>query len=512
MYKVVIPSAGVGSRSGCTVNKALTTIADKPMIAHVIDHFPDAEEIIVILGFQAWYVKQVLEALYGNRITIMETDTYTKGLGYTLRTAAGLLAHTPFIFCPNDAMFVEKEKINCDPSVYGNWMGYCDELEADLDVTEYRTVEIIDGIVTRINPKGFTLSKNIYTGLCGVKDTEEFWKLMLDYAAIEAGESHGLKALSNIKAIEFESWRDGGGARSLARIKEANPSEFHVLEKPDEAIWFSGQQVIKFSTSTRFIEDRVSRLGHLDPGLLPEVLNWNDNLYTYRRVDGQIISDILDEAMFTRLFDTMQHRVWNHRSSAKYDYYRFYQHKTYDRLGLFFKRDECIDRRETINAVPVPTTWELLQQMNWNELCRRPYVAHYHGDFHNENILVTDDGEFKLLDWRQDFDGDLEFGDVYYDLAKFMHGLIVSHAAVDKGDYRVDRLADGDVVIGIARPENLGRVQKVFVEWLVQNNFDPKRVQILTALVFLNICPLHHYPYSLFLYYLGKRMLTEALS
>jgi len=52
MYKVVIPSAGIGSRIGPYtkfMNKALVTINNRPAITHVIDNFPDAEEIVILL-------------------------------------------------------------------------------------------------------------------------------------------------------------------------------------------------------------------------------------------------------------------------------------------------------------------------------------------------------------------------------------------------------------------------------------------------------------------------------
>jgi len=38
-----------------------------------------------------------------------------------------------------------------------------------------------------------------------------------------------------------------------------------------------------------------------------------------------------------------------------------------------------------------------------------------------------------------------------------------------------------------------------------------KKVRVLTALIFLNIAALHHYPYSLLLYGLGKKMLHNEL-
>ena len=51
----------------------------------------------------------------------------------------------------------------------------------------------------------------------------------------------------------------------------------------------------------------------------------------------------------------------------------------------------------------------------------------------------------------------------------------------------------------------------IFGICLFIQNFSVKKVKILTALIFLNIAGLHHYPYSIFLYYLGKKLLNESL-
>ena len=48
--------------------------------------------------------------------------------------------------------------------------------------------------------------------------------------------------------------------------------------------------------------------------------------------------------------------------------------------------------------------------------------------FSLENILYNQKNKkFLFLDWRQDFNGNLEIGDLYYDLSKLLHGLIVEH-------------------------------------------------------------------------------------
>ena len=61
------------------------------------------------------------------------------------------------------------------------------------------------------------------------------------------------------------------------------------------------------------------------------------------------------------------------------------------------------------------------------------------------------------------------------------------------------------------RKQNLVECENYFKQWIGENGYDYKKVQIMTALIFLNIAALHHYPYSLLLFYLGKNMLSEIL-
>ena len=55
-YKVLIPSAGLGTRLGDfskNLNKALVALDNKPVISHVIEKFPKHVEIVVALGAKA---------------------------------------------------------------------------------------------------------------------------------------------------------------------------------------------------------------------------------------------------------------------------------------------------------------------------------------------------------------------------------------------------------------------------------------------------------------------------
>ena len=67
----------------------------------------------------------------------------------------------------------------------------------------------------------------------------------------------------------------------------------------------------------------------------------------------------------------------------------------------------------------------------------------------------------------------------------------------------------GDITIDILRPSTLVDVEQEYYKWLNSNGFCVERTKILTALIYLNIAALHEYPYSMYLYYLGKQLLYK---
>ena len=159
----------------------------------------------------------------------------------------------------------------------------------------------------------------------------------------------------------------------------------------------------------------------------------------------------------------------------------------------------------------MPSLKDLLNQIDWNWISRG-LAGRFHGDFHFENILYSKSNKkFTFLDWRQDFAGNLSIGDIYYDLAKLMHGLIVNHGIVVNNQYSAS-WKEGEIKFDIERKKSLVECEQTLNAWMQENGYDSKKVRVLTALIYLNIAALHHYPYSLLLYGLGKKMLKEELS
>ena len=48
-------------------------------------------------------------------------------------------------------------------------------------------------------------------------------------------------------------------------------------------------------------------------------------------------------------------------------------------------------------------------------------------------------------------------------------------------------------------------------EFLLNNNLEINKIEILTGLIFLNMSPMHHYPFSHYVYNLGRLHLAKYI-
>lgn len=518
-YRVLIPTAGLGSRlKGLSknINKALISIAHKPAISYIIDKFPIDVEFVIALGYKADTVKSFLTLAYPERkfifVDIDKYDGEGSGLGYTILQCEEHL-QMPFIFISNDTLVLEEIK---EPEY--NWMGYA---QTD-DNTQYRSIKIEKRDVVEICAKGAEGDVKAYIGLAGIHDYQEFWKSMrngINQGSIEIGESFGLRSLikNSIEPIKF-TWFDTGNLDALKKTREYFKADIdaNILEKEDEAIWFVKDKVIKFSTDTDFIKNRVQRAQSIK-NFIPEIIDSAENMYTYKKVNGEIFSKKPSVATFKYYLEWMaifwEKKGLNDTEQIEFKTIcnTFYQEKTYKRVQQYFTTFEQIDSEEIINGNKIPKIFDLLDKVDWNYVSDGIAVR-FHGDLHFENILINDEGKnpFTLLDWRQDFGGLMDYGDIYYDLAKLNHGIIMSHELVDKNLFEVNHKLN-TIYYDFLRKQTLVECELYFKEWIVKQGYDYKKVKLMTALIYLNIAALHHYPYSLLLFYLGKDMLYEFL-
>lgn len=512
--KVCIPTAGIGSRLGNhtkKLNKSLVDINNKAIISYIIEKFPKKTNFVIPLGFKGDLVKQYLELAHPNvKINFAKVRKFSgkgSGLGLSILCAKKYL-YEPFIFISCDTLL--KNKI---PLYKKNWVGYSNFG----DPKKYRGININNGIVNFFLEKNFKKKKNnkIYIGVAGIKNYEEFWKKMEKNKkkSIIQGEVFGLNNLNkNINAVNFQ-WSDVGNIVDYTKVKNKVKISRNILEKDGEKIWFVNKRVVKYFEDQSFISKRVRRAKILK-NFVPKIIGEKKNMYSYNEVQGVIFSEVNSIKIFKNLLSHIKkfHKKNVLKEKRKYDKIcnDFYKHKTIKRIKDFHKKFKIIDNCIPLNGVKTKKISSLLKLIDWNSLNRGKY-ANFHGDLHFENILYSKiNKKFTFLDWRQDFGGNLKYGDIYYDLSKLMHGLIVSHHSIQKKQYNIN-WTKKNIKFSISNRKIYRKYLSIYKKWIIDNRYDYKKIVILTAIIYLNIASLHHYPYSLFLFALGKKILTDIL-
>lgn len=538
---VVIPAAGTGSRLGeytQNYNKAMCTLGSKPVISYIIERFDDTDELIILLGYKGDLLKQVINMCYPNKnIKFVTVDKYEgegSGLGYSLLCARDLL-QKPFIFWSNDTVITD------DISSYDyneNWI-----LMAEKDTYEtsnnsaYRHGRLSQRKerVYSILPKGDFDEAGMrslpYIGISFIKDYEAFWKAadINRDVFINGGESIGINNINGfIKAYFTSTWIDTGNKVIFEKYKKIynQNMEETILEKPDEAIWFINDRVVKFHLNEKFISDRIKRVktminSNMEKSgfIVPKIIDYDKNIYVMERCKGVTLSKIINPVLFKELIEKYFNAVElynnNEDNELKKSIYKdFYYEKTIKRIKDYCKKFEDSDKDDFyINGLKCKSAISILDNILWDkfgeQFCK--LSENYHGDFHLENIMYDEEtNKFILLDWRQNF-GKTNIGDLYYDIAKMWHSLIVNHNMVKDDLFSIKYVDTNSVEIDIHRTFIDTECEEVLKKYLIENtNYNNDFSQFLTAVIFLNIAACHVYPYSKFLFYLGKYLINKC--
>jgi hypothetical protein len=122
---------------------------------------------------------------------------------------------------------------------------------------------------------------------------------------------------------------------------------------------------------------------------------------------------------------------------------------------------------------------------------RRPVEAIGHGDLCFSNMLYDKRIRFlKLIDPKGALSADALYTDPYYDLAKLSHSVLGGYDFIVNGLYElhVDEEVELSLVL-LSHDLNPYRVR--FVGWLEEQGWDPVRVRLYEASLFLSMLPYH---------------------
>jgi hypothetical protein len=88
---------------------------------------------------------------------------------------------------------------------------------------------------------------------------------------------------------------------------------------------------------------------------------------------------------------------------------------------------------------------------------------------------------------------------MYYDLAKLNHNLTINHDIVNKNLFGASK-ENCYILVN----SKLKECEEILHKFIVDNKLDLKKVKILSAIIWINMAPLHEYPFNNFLFSYGK--------
>lgn len=520
MVQVFIPSAGRGERLRAELGdlpKPLAAIGGFPLIERVLSLYPTGTRFIIALGYQASLIQEYL-ALASNyrsrNITFVFTESWKtnqQGLTQTLLAAEMALGDSPFIFHAVDTILSKVPESALGKTNKNLIYQARNPLKATYRRFDGTSWEVVD------NGKLHSSQSEVYTGFAKINEVKEFWMFIKEQALLqpEAGETLGLRwSNSEVRVLENEGvkWFDAGNIEGLLKADKAfSHSHDIVLLKKNEAIYSIDQLMIKVHTDPEFIAKRVARSESLKP-YTPKILGHGKNIFWYQRIEGQTLS----RTKGWKTFSTFLHQLtifWGYPlKNVTVELNEFYFQKSNRRIREMVMLHPTLALIDNINGLNVGDHQTLLDKIDWTWLCSSPFVGRVHGDLHPDNVIVTGDQIFHFVDWRQDFAGRVDsVGDVYYDLAKLLHGLRIDHGTVLAGKYELIHKTATRYRLRIRRPLKKIIWERIFWRFVHENNYSRKRIELLEALIYLNISPLHEGQYGEFLYLHGIRMLAESM-
>lgn len=519
MKKVVITTSGTGERLGELTkytNKSLVKVGDKYAICHIIESYEEPTEFIITLGYYGNLVRDFLEMAYPERkIEYVYIDNYVgegSSLGYSLLKTRHLL-QCPFIFHCCDSIVNASSPLEINPGVNTLYVS------SSSSNSQYASIVKDDNNkVNQLNEKKCSLYDYVYIGISYIHDFAAFW----DFLKKEYESNTSNQGLSDVHAIRLmmqngvsfdykitEKWYDTGNPVSYENLKQAFKPKYEVLEKNNESLCFLDTGfVIKFINDRVVNEKRVKRGNLLYPHT-PKIHQSADHFIKMELVDGTVLSEVYSDGIIRSLLEWAEDKLWiNKDTNLKYIdcCYRFYITKTLGRINdLPFLNNEC----DVINGLECPNIKTLIDRIPVEWITTDTFV-NFHGDFILENIILSHSGSFKLIDWRHEFDDQITHGDVYYDLAKLRHNLILNHKNVNNGMFEVGFDKDH---VKVDLKCNFFHVQQLedFDRFVEERQYDANKIKMLTALIWLNMAPLYDGKFREFLFYFGKYNLYKIL-
>ncbi|MEM7228993.1 MAG: NTP transferase domain-containing protein [Planctomycetota bacterium] len=512
---VCILTAGRGTRLGsdlARLNKAILPLGDRALISHIIDAFPDDARFVIALGYEAAQVRGYIELAHADaQVQFIDVDPWCgpgSGPGRSLLACADAL-NEPFYFVACDSI----PTAPIDVGDTRDWIGVS-RVPPDESV-RYCNARCDGDVVVELLDKQRADGPNdaAFTGIMHIASTDLFWNALREQDLI-AGEhqvSNGLRALVDQGSLHARqlAWCDAGDEDAYRDLVVAHHG--FDFSKPGEALFLYRDRVIKLFADADQAARRIDRAQN-GPAVFPTLIEAPAGYLAYDFVPGETLYTCITPDIFEAFLTWCDTNLWVRTDVDASSYgeacHAFYRTKTLDRLALLTSPSQY-DAITHANGESIPPLADVLDAISWDELCDG-CPTFFHGDLQFDNVIRTDDDSFLLLDWRPDFAGRLDVGDLYYDLGKMLGGIRMNYGRIKHGDIQYE-LVDGDARYEIPTAPNPEALTDILRRYVDARGLDWSRIEMINALIYLNMAPLHVSPFREALLASARQLLADTV-
>lgn len=501
---VIIPTAGLGTRLGKitkSLNKSLIPYKNKPVLAHIIDSFPNNTHFIIPLGYLADQVINFCNLAYPtHNFTFVKIDDYASeksGPGYTIKKCLDLI-NSPFWYIPCDTYFDE----NILTTFYTENTYFIKKVPATLS-SEYTMFKTKNG---RISEMTFKKKQDdswvAFTGVMYIHNFEDFKNRILTDTSSEI-----IYTISLDSRVELlQSWLDLGNLNIYK--SELSKIQNYDFRKTDEITYITNNKVVKWYQNETIAQKKYIKW-LANRAVCPTECLYKNNWLVYNYFLGDTIYQKHDIEILNNMLDWLIKKVWIRTDQdIKISCTDFYKTKTQDRILKFLHKYPKLENVKYVNGKLVQNWNYYFDKIDWNLLSNINLPGFIHGDLQFDNVIIDSNNNFKIIDWRHEFGNHIEIGDIYYDLAKLTGGLLIDYSKIKANEFGYN-FNNNEVTLTKPRVKNSTLYINTVKNFIQNQGWNYEKVQLLVPIIFWNMAPLHNEPFDKFLWYYGIELFEE---
>ncbi len=510
---VLILAAGLGTRLGRltdNINKAQIPINNKAIISKIIEKFPKDYDFFIALGYKGEELKEYCELAFPYlKIRYLNIDDYDhpeSGPGTSAIKFKEDLQR-PFYITVADCIIDSNI-----PHIDGNWLG----VQATSYPEKYATLDVNSNndiiSFSEKSRKGYDFA---FIGIASIWDYSIFWKELENN--MKNGELvhafNNLKSYPSFKAKKLK-WLDTGNLDDLNTTKIYFKDKPMSLSKVTGEITYKEDRFIKFNPNSEVIDNLAKRAKKLK-ALIPNNFKQTKSFIAYEWEPGKTIYSYNSLKVYKKFLRFFENIIENSKikSITKKAVDEFYITKTQIRKQSFIEKygERYLKNQFVINGKSYESFESILSNIDYSSLYKSSTYNYFHGDLQFDNIIYNDEKEnFTYIDWRESFAGNTEEGDIYYDLSKLYGGLLMPYNLMKKEDLL--KYEEGDSLINFSYKEEKSLLDfKIYYEnWIEEKGYDLNKIRLITALIYLNMSPLHDEKFGKILWFKSIQMFESC--